>query len=260
MSTPDPFLASLEFDIEGMYIPQRTRLSTGDTAVLGGRGLWNVGPWPTLCLFGQHSVTGMWWSNVTLVSVGHEVGLRVLPVRRLSLELAYLGHRLEHQWVDGSYFAVGGVRDHGVELGVWGRTVDLPWLRLDAHLLGRYFFEPNGQDGDGGATHQYTDDETVVGAAVRLELLPTGGHALRFELNELWLFRPHHEQRDTEPFTLNTIAMVEYRVELRPRLGLRVAARLSSNMFVGEQPMFELKRSMIDEPTANLLAGLFFEL
>jgi hypothetical protein len=228
--------------------------------MLGGVAVWNAGPWPMFCLFGKHAVTSMWWSNVTLVTLGNEVGARLVPLPRLSVELAYLGHRVEHQWVDSLYFAVGGVRNHGAELGAWGRVWDLPWLHLDLHLLLRYFFEPNRGGGQGGTTHQYTDDQTVIGAALRLELLPRAGHALRFELVELLLFRPHHEIRGTKPRTVNTIGVAEYRAELGPRFGLRVAARISSNMFVGEQPMLELKRSMIDEPLASVLLGFYFEL
>ncbi|MCU0662723.1 MAG: hypothetical protein MUC50_10405 [Myxococcota bacterium] len=258
--TPNPLLASVELGLEGLYVPQQAGLSSGDTAMFGGTALWNAGPWSMVCLFGTHSVTGMWWSNVVLVSLLNEVGVRLLPIGRVSVELAYLSHRIEHQWVDKTYFAVGGVRDHGVELGAWGRALDLPWLRFDAHLFGRYFFEPNGRGSGGQEAHQYTDDETVLGVALRLELLPKGGQALRLELNELLTFRPHHDIRGTDPFTFNTIGLVEYRALLLPRFGLHARVRISSNMFVGEQPMLELKRSMIDEPTGSLLLGAYFEL
>jgi hypothetical protein len=250
-SLPEPRVLSAAVSASGVYVPEVSGMASGDTGVLEGTITWNFAPWRAVGLFGRHTVAGMWWGGLTLLTLGNEAGARWLATRRLAIEAAYLGHRAEQQWVerdDGSQMSValGGIRDHGGELGSWLRLLPLPRLRVEGHLLGRVF-------------RVYDDTQGVVGAGLRASVMPADGHAIVLELTLLETIRerPRHS---VDHSTLNVLGSVLYRLDLAERVGLELGARISTDMLCGEVPMLELKRSMIDEPMLVGQAGVYFRI
>lgn len=239
----------------GIYMPEIEGISNYDTGMLEGSLVWNVRLFDGLGLFGKHSIWGLWWSDISMLAFGHEVGARFLCCRLLSFEAAYLGHRAEYEWIDGDAWNAGGVKDHGAEVGAWARFDLLKALRIEPHLLGRYFGEP---DGSGGAA-RYTDDQFVAGGGLRVSIMPIDGHAAVIEMKLLRIYRDH--PRDgVDHVTWNVLGEALWRSNLIAGLGVQAGVRLSKNILCGEVPMLELRRSMIDDPMMTAILGLYFSL
>ena len=60
--------------------------------------------------------------------------------------------------------------------------------------------------------------------------------------------------------TWNVKGVIQWRSQLTDRFGLQIGVRATTNLLVGEVPMLELKRSMIDEPMAMGTLGAYFTL
>ena len=85
------------------------------------------------------------------------------------------------------------------------------------------------------------------------------GHALVLELETLRAVRAQ-PRVGVDRVTWNVLGEVAWRARLTDRLGLRIGVRVSTHLLVGEVPMLELKRSMIDEPMALGSAGIYFSI
>jgi hypothetical protein len=243
---PPPRDLAVALDAAGAWIPEKTGLTADDTGLLQGRIVWNLAPWEAVGLFGRHALGGMWWSNLTVLNGEHELGLRWLASEIVTLEGAYLGHRTERQWVSGHATAPGGIRDHGAELSGWAVLKPHSRIRLDLHLLGRWF-------------RVYRDDQGVAGGGARLSLLFADGHAAVIEIHALWAYRAD-PRAGVDQASWNVIGELAWRSRLGDRFGLQLGARLSTNLLVGEVPMLELKCSMIGEPMAMGILGVWFSI
>ncbi|HUT78851.1 MAG TPA: hypothetical protein VM285_14235 [Polyangia bacterium] len=243
---PPPRDLAVALDVAGAWVPEMTGLTTDDTGLLQGRLTWNLAPWEEVGLFGRHGLGGMWWSNLTLLNSEHEIGLRWLASDVVTLEGAYLGHRTEKQWISGNSAAVGGIRDHGAELSGWAALRPHSRIRLELHLLGRWF-------------RVYLDHQGVAGGGARLSLLFGNGQAAVLELHALWAYRADPRE-GVEHASWNVIGELAWRSRLGDRFGLQLGARLATNLLVGEVPMLELKRSMIGEPMAMGVLGCWFSI
>jgi hypothetical protein len=245
-----------KIDAAGIYVPEVEEANAEKTALVEGVVTWNLRLIHGLGLFGKHSISRMWWTNVSgdsstdlsLLYLGSEFGLRFLCCKYLSFEAAYLGHRTERTWIeedgDSMNFSPGGVKDHGGEVGIWGRYDPLAVLRLEGHLFGRAF-------------RVYRDDQYVLGLGFRLSVLPASGHSLIFDLEVLGVYRAD-PRAGVDTSTWNIIGKIEWNGDLTPWLGMQLGLRVSSNWFCGEVPMLELKRSMIDVPMATGIIGFYF--
>jgi hypothetical protein len=228
--------------LEGAYVPEG--VAPQATGIFGGVLTWCFAPVERLGIFGRHEVAGLKWGKIAMLELGHEVGLRLATARHLTLEAAYLTHRIDRAWVDDFETRPGGVADMGGELGAWLPFAPHPRIRLGAHLLYRIF-------------DVYRDTQGALGLGARLELLIARGHAVAIELTVVRAQRSR-PRAGVDRTTWNAIGDVSYRFSLAARVGGLVGARLSSSMLVGVQPMLELKRSMIEEPMAVAYLGLFF--
>jgi len=237
---------SLALDLAGAYVPQVAGLTRGATGALQGEIVWNFAPWERIGLFGGHTAGGMWWDNLRLSAVGHEVGVRYLALAHLTFEAAYLTHRVDRFWVDDFESNPGGVIDRGVELGTWFRFQPLRRLRIEPHLYGRVF-------------EVYNDAHGVTAIGLRLSISPVDGHALVIGLDALRVVRAR-PRVGVDPVTWNVIGEVAWRAQVAARFGVQIGARITTNLLVGEVPMLELKRSMIDEPMALGSLGVFFSI
>jgi hypothetical protein len=251
-SLPERKTLAVQGEIAGLYVPERAGLSTDDTGIIEASLTWNLRIVGGFGLFGEHSVARMWWSNISMLTFGHELGLRYLLGDHIAFEGAYLGHRAEYEWIDGNSWSIGGVFDHGGEVGAWGRVVLLDRLKVEPHLFGRRFAEPVS---DG--IESYTD-QLVFGAGLRGEVLVTSGHTILAEVELLRVYRGHRRRAGVDEITLNTIGTLSWRARITDRLGLHLGVRASTNWSCGEAPMMEIKRSMVDEPMAKIFAGLHF--
>ena len=243
---PPPRTLALSIEGAGAYVPEVAGVSPAKSGVGRGRLIWNLALWERVGLFGRHDLGAMWWRDVTLLVGGHELGLRYVASDHVTLEAAYLGHRTERQWVDGHGTAIGGVRDHGVELSGWAAFEPHRRLRIGLHLIGRWF-------------RVYRDDQGVAGAGLRLSLLPVDRHAIVLELTALRVVR-RDPRAGVERATVNLLGDVLWRSELAGSFGVHLGARVTTHLLVGEVPMLELKRSMIDEPMALGIAGVSFDI
>jgi hypothetical protein len=237
---------ALAVDAGGAWVPQMTGLTRDETGILQGRATWNYAPWERVGAFGRHGLGGMWWGNLGLLTREHEIGLRVLASRAVTLEAAYLGHRSDKQWIDGDEWAIGGVIDHGAELSGWARIEPHPGVRLDLHLLGRWF-------------DVYSDHQIVGGGGARLGLLFADGHAAVLELHALWVVR-QEPRTGVDRTSWNVIGELAWRSRISGSFGVQIGARLTTNLLVGEAPMLELKRAMIGEPMAMGTLGAWFSI
>ncbi|MCP4606984.1 MAG: hypothetical protein GY847_41810 [Proteobacteria bacterium] len=236
----------------GIYVRQVEGLSNDSTGIFEGMLTWNLRLIGNLGLFGEHAISKMWWDNISILAFGHEVGIRFLFGPYLVFEAAYLGHRVEYEWVDDSLWSVGGVYDHGAEVGIWGHFEPFSRLRLEGHLLGRKFAEPADED-----SYSYTD-QIVFGLGLRAHFMPVDRHAVVIELETLRVYRGTKRRPGVEATTWNTLGSVFWRSSLTDRFGIQLGARVSTNWLCGEVPMLEIKRSMINEPMAKILVGFYF--
>jgi hypothetical protein len=243
---PDERELALALALTGAYVPRVEGLSADHTGALSGILTWNLAPFQRIGLFGQHSAGGMWWDNLRLDILGNEIGLRYLCLDHLAFEAAYLTHRVDRLQVDELETHPGGVIDRGFELGTWFRFEPHRRLLVEAHLVGRVF-------------EVYRDTQGITGLGLRVSISPAGGHALVLELEALRVVRSR-PRVGVERVTWNVLGEIAWRSLLTDELGLEVGARVSTNLAVGEVPMLELKRSMIDEPMALGSAGLFFSI
>jgi hypothetical protein len=237
---------AVSLDLAGAYVPQVEGLTRGGTGVIRGGLVWNFAPWERVGFFGAHAAGGMWWDNLHAGLVGNEVGLRYLALRHLAFEAAYLTHRVDRFRVDELETNPGGVIDRGLELGTWLRFEPHRRLRIEPHLMGRVF-------------EVYNDVQGVTGFGARVSISPTDGHALVLGLEALRVIRAQ-PRIGVDRVTWNVLGDVGWRVRLTERIGIQIAARMSTNLLVGEVPMLELKRSMIDEPMALGSLGVFFSI
>ncbi len=246
-----PKLHKLAFIIKGggIYVPEVGNFSSGNTGALEGVLTWNYKLFSELGLFGKHTVARMWWDDVSMLTLGNEAGVRFHPLPFLVFEAAYLGHRAETEWLDSddgtkTKLALGGIRDHGGEIGIWGRWDPLARLRVEPHLLGRAF-------------QVYKTSQLILGMGLRLSFLVVDGHSAVIEAETLAVYRPE-PRTGVEQTTWNTIGKLKWHSTLTAWLGIQVGIHASTNWFSGEIPMMELKRSMIDKPMAMVILGFYF--
>jgi hypothetical protein len=230
--------------VQGAYVPASVGVAPVATGTFGGALTWCFAPLARLGLFGRHEVYGLKWGNVALLALGHEIGLRYVAARHLTVETAFLTHRVDRAWVDDFETRPGGVSDVGGELGAWLPFAPHSRVRLDAHLLVRLF-------------DVYRDTQGALGGGARATLRIARGHSVALELTVIRAQRSR-PRAGVDHTTWNAIGDVSWRFALGGRLGGLIGARLSTSMLVGVQPMLELKRSMIDEPMALAYVGLFF--
>jgi hypothetical protein len=230
--------------VQGAYIPASAGVAPAATGTFGGSLTWCFTPLGRLGLFGRHAVWGLVWGDVSLLAVGHEIGLRYPAARHLAFEAAFLSHRVDRAWAGDFETRPGGVADIGGEIGTWFPFAPHPRVRLDAHLVLRMF-------------DVYNDTQGALGAGARATLLVAAGHAIAVELTVLRAQRSR-PRAGVDVTTWNAIGDASWRFALAGDLGGMVGARLSSSMLVGVEPMLELKRSMIEEPMALGYLGLFF--
>ncbi len=241
---PEPREIALAIRGSGAYVPEVSGLSSAETGIAIGSLAWCLAPWKGIGLFGEHSLGRMWWGEQSLLISGHELGARFPLYRYFSMEAAYLGHSSEKQWVEENEVALGGVRDNGAELGAWFHAEPLSRLRVELHLLGRYF-------------DVYRHDQLVAGLGARVGLMPVDGHALEIELEALRA-RRYRPRSGVDESSWNLLGSIEWRSRIAGDFGISIGGRVSTQLLVGEMPMLELKRSMIDEPMALASLGLFF--
>lgn len=253
---PEARRVAAALDGGGAYLASSESAGGASTGILVGRLTWNariIGP---LGAFGQHEVSGLWWGDISMLAFGHEVGLRLVPLPFLAVEAAYLGHRAEYEWVDGDPWALGGVFDHGAELGVVGRVVLAGQIALRGRLLGRYFGEPDPKGSD-DAQH-YADDQWVVGFGLGAAVMPWDGHVLEVGAEVLYVNRAGRLREGVEEITWNIAVSGTWRSNLTERFGLALEVRVSTDMLAGMAPMMEIKRSVVNEPMATATAGVYF--
>jgi hypothetical protein len=209
-----------------------------------GRGAitWNLALWPWLCVFGQHAVTTYSWSNDRLLTIGNEVGVRVIPVEKLSLQAVYLGHRLEQEWISDTSFAVGGVRDHGLEIEAAYQFLLFERLSIEPQMILRYF-------------KAFLDDYYVAGAGLRLALRLTEAQEFIAEATLLANFRVH-PRAGLPAQTINPLGELRWQMTLVEPLVLQVGVRASRHLLVGVEPMLELKGTMMNDPLGMGFAAL----
>jgi len=237
---------ALALDLAGAYIPQVDGLTRGGTGAIQGNLTWNFAPWSRLGFFGAHAAGGMWWDNLHVGMVGNEIGVRYLALSHMAFEAAYLSHRVDRFRVDDLESNPGGVIDRGMELGTWFRWEPHVRLLVEPHLVGRIF-------------DVYNDVQGVTGFGLRVSIAPVDRQALVLVLEVLRVIRSR-PRVGVEPVTWNVLGEVSWRSRLTDRFGLTVGARVSTNLLVGEVPMLEIKRSMIDEPMALGSLGVFFSI
>jgi len=199
-----------------------------------------------LGIFGGHTLMGMWWANTAVLAMGHEVGVRYLCAEHLTFEAAYLGHRVDRSWVDDHEMRPGGVADNGGEVTARLRFAPVSRFRVEGRFVGRIF-------------DVYKDTQGVTGLGLRVAFLPFDGHALAAEVEVLRTVRSQ-PRPGVDQVTWNVVGGVCWMSDLTDRVGLTLGARISTNLMVGQVPMLELKRSMIDEPMALGTAGLYFQI
>lgn len=247
---------SAKIDAAGMYVPEVESLSAEKTAIVEGVFTWNLKLVKGFGLFGKHNISRMWWtksseatsSDLSMLYIGNEIGLRFLCCKYLAFEAAYLGHRTEKTWIEegdsSAVFTPGGVKDHGGEVGIWGRYEPHPIVRLEGHLFGRAF-------------RVYNDDQYVLGMGFRLSLMPVDGHSLVVDFETLGVNRAD-PRAGVDKTTWNLLGELHWNSTLTRWLGIQVGLRLTSNWLCGEVPMLELKRAMIDVPMFTGFIGFYF--
>jgi hypothetical protein len=255
---PQEWRISALFEAGGLYLPASSSSGGVDKGLIGGTLGWNLRLIGGLGLFGKHNVERLFWDNYAMLAFGHEVGARFITCPHFTLEAAYLGHRGEREWIDGEPWALGGVYDHGVEVGAWGRIDPVKRFRIEAHLLGRYFGEPDPDLDDPAEKHHYADEHWVLGLGLRISIMPFDGHAISLDLETLRVYRAGRLRNNVNEVDWNVIGRVLWRSNFTKRFGIEVGAQMSTKLFVGWKPMFETKRSLIDQPVAAILAGFFF--
>jgi hypothetical protein len=245
---------AMAVDVGGMYTKRPHGYARDKAGMLGGDWIWNFRLVSGLGVFGKHIFRSVIIDNVTTLLIGHEAGLRLLIPDYLSLEAAYLTHRFEYKWVDGHPFGVGGTFDHGVELGAWGRFKPLARIEIGAHLFGRYFGEPNLKNG-----HHFADGHWVMGMGARMIIDVFERISVAADLEALRVYRAY-SRAGVEKVTWNISESVYLVGAVTNRLGFRLGAQVSTDSYAGQMPVFESKRSMINQPVATMWLGLFFVL
>jgi len=235
---------AVSLNASGAYVPQVGNLANDTTAVLEGGLTWNFAIDKRIGMFGHHTIGGMWWANRSLLSLGHEVGMRFPLVDVFTLEAAYLTHRVDSAWTDGIKLRPGGIMDSGGELGFWLHFSPMRRLKIEPHVFGRVF-------------GVYTDVQGVTGVGLRMSVMPFDGHALGAEIRLLPTIR-QHPQDGVEKVTWNVVGSIFWRSRITGDFGFQLGGTISTNLLVGQVPMLELKRSMINEPMATGTVGIYF--
>ncbi len=251
---PEKRTVDVRMDAVGIYVPRVEALSNGNTRIFGGTLIWNYRLGDTIGVFGQHMLSTMGWKNISLLAFGHEVGTRFHLGDYLAFEAAYLVHRIEYEWVDGEPWSIGGLHDHGVEVGMWGHLKPLGRLHLAGHLFGRQFFEPPSS-----SAKSYTT-QLVFGAGVRSNFSVTTKHQIEVEIALLRVYRGPGHRIGTPEITWNTLGTALWRTALDKRFGIHAGMRAATHWWCGSIPMLELKRSMIDEPMVEIFIGIYFSI
>lgn len=241
---PRKFAVATQFS--GAQVPRVGDSNGGRSYIIEPGLIWNFAFNRQVSIFGSHRIGKMKWANVALMTVYNELGVRISWHPKVWFEGTYLSHRVEASWIDGNKIYVGGVVDHGAEAAVWIEGTPVPRLKLSARLCARTF-------------SVYNDNHDVFSTKWQLSLLPVDNHGLYLavELVEVWREKP---RAGVERFTHNTVGSVEWRSMPWDKMGFYIAAMVSLNLLVGEVPMLELKRSMINEPMGLGTVGFFFEL
>ncbi len=235
---------AVALNASGAYVPQVGNLAADTSAVLEGGLTWNFAFDKRAGLFGHHTIGGMWCDNVSLLSLSHEVGVRFPLIDVFTLEAAYLTHRVDSAWTDGLKIRPGGVMDSGGELGFWLHFSPMRRLKIEPHVFGRVF-------------GVYNDVQGVTGVGLRTSVMLFDGHVLGAEIQLLPTIR--HEPRDgVEKVTWNVIGSIFWRSRITGDFGLQIGGMISTNLLVGQVPMLELRRSMINEPMAMGTLGIYF--
>ena len=254
---PDQGAIAALTELVGVYVPAVEGLSTSTTSLWGGGLTWNVRLYKNVGLYGAHEIGRMSWedtSKISLLTMGHAVGLRYLFGPILAFEAGYLGHRVEYEWVDGDPWSLGGVFDHGAEVGILSRFAPMSRLRVKSRLLGRVFAEPKSEN-----AKNYSE-QLVYGLDLSAEIMPIDGHVAVLGIEVLRVYRGPMRREGVEEITWNVVGKFLWRSLLTDHLGWQVSIEGSTNWFCGIAPMLELKRSMVDEPMAEMKLGLFFSL
>lgn len=251
---PEPRTIAAKFQIGGIYVPKTSQFTSHRTGMLEGSLTWNFRIYKILGLFGRHSLAGMWWGDISVLTMGHEVGARILFGPHLAFEAAYLGHRAEYEWLDGEPWSLGGVNDHGAEIGVWGHVNPYDNFRIEGHLLFRRFDTPTS-----GNSVSFTD-QIVFGFGIRALIQLAPHHTFSLELEELRVYRPAHRRLGVEESTWNTIGTISWRFSFAEKMGAELGLTISTNWYAGVIPMLEIKRSMIGEPMARGFAAFYFSI
>ncbi len=235
---------AVSLNASGAYVPRVGNLAGDTSAVLEGGLTWNFAFDKRVGLFGHHTIGGMWCANVSLLSLGHEVGMRFPLVDVFTLEAAYLTHRVDSAWTDGLKIRPGGIMDSGGELGFWLHFSPVRRFKIEPHVFGRVF-------------GVYTDVQGVTGVGLRTSVMPFDGHSLGAEIQLLPTIR-HHPRQGVEKVTWNVVGSIFWRSRITGDFGLQIGGMISTNLLVGQVPMLELKRSMINEPMAMGTVGIYF--
>lgn len=253
ITLPPPRVVAAHLEIGGIYVPRNSQLIDHDTGMLEGSFTWNYSLFEKLGLFGRHSLAGMWWGEVSILTMGHEVGARLLLGPHLVFEVAYLGHRAEYEWLKGDPFSLGGVNDHGVEVGAWAHARFFHKLLLEGNLLFRRFDTPTGRD-----SASFTD-QLVFGFGLRATIQILRNHEILLSSELLRAFRADYSRVGVEKITCNTVGTISWRTRFPRELALEFGLSLTTNWYTGIIPMLEIKRSMIDEPMARGFFRFYFQ-
>lgn len=252
VTLPGPGTLAARTDLGGIWVKEVEGLSNDSTGVMEGSLTWNFRLFGPIGIFGKHDLSRMWWDNISLLTFGHEVGARFLFGPVLVFEAAYLTHRIEYEWIDGDPWTVGGLNDHGAEVGMWARLEPHSRIRLQAHTFGRRFMEPRSD-----RSFSYVD-QVVFGLGLRTTLKVFKKQFVEVEVEALRVYRRGRRRAGVEEVTWNTVGTFQWRSAIHERFGLQAGVTASTNWMCGMVPMLEYKRSMIDEPQAKFFAGFYF--
>ena len=136
--------------------------------------------------------------------------------------------------------------DNGAEVAADWKFEPIRRFRIEARLVGRIF-------------GVYNDTQGVTGLGLRLSFLPADGHALVAGAQALRVVRSL-PRSGVEQVTLNVVGSAYWEWRIADAVGLLLGAKISTNLMVGQVPMLELKRSMIDEPMALGTLGVYFHI
>jgi hypothetical protein len=235
-SLPDAHELGLALVLGGLYVPVRVGPNDQSVALLEGSDV--------VALFGHHSAWGLWWENVAVLNISTRFGARVQPIKPVTLEIAYLHHWSEQQWVDDLSVAAGGIRDFGLEVKGWWSVPISENIKLEPHLWLRYFWV-------------YHDEHCVPGAGIRMKIEPARQQAIHVDLRGSVTSR-RFPRASVPKLTWGAQGDVSWYWFFLPPYGMFADVFMASNMLVGDVPMLELQRSTIHQPYGIFKLGFLF--